>query len=1357
MEQQPELLSPLAMQGISLSVTPERQGCILELQANPGQLAVARRIVESCQQDFGVLFEKDVVVPALVSEHIEAAPCVEKPLKIAVVYAFEVNTPSLVDTFVKENFRGDELKKNLSEKSVKHKVYKNGRKIAIKIKRINTHTFDWKKKEAYLKTVDAIVLEVNATTRVGHSLASIKELFEKTLHYFPYPEIPLLITGVRLESGKSPRQEIVDVFAESLGVPYVEYFVNRGARVTPLFNQFIDMAIYKKMLSYTFRVKCKNVGPDFFSNPDFYQRLNQKLLEGFPSPELAHSYFDPAINLYHRVSRYLEEQGNYTALLEFHLKHTKSKTVGLQKEAYAYLSQLENSLLGKIIIEKFKSELEEGTANAAQILVILNALRRFINLRIYTLSVRVESVSIKPLCDYLRYNEQLVKLTMVFKHLRSIEDAVRLGAALSVCTALKSLTFSFPNYLGLVEYEGFKVLFESHPTLESLSFREGRLGSDKVTEIVNAVSQNTVLQALNLSGNHIVGEAVRTVKYLLKNSQTLQKLDISNSQLNLSALSRVLGILPLGVSLTELNISQNQLSEVGVAYLLSGLSKNRQLAILDVSFCFCSPAVGDAFLTGLKKIDSLIALNLAGNFNHAAREWLLKILALLQTNKGLKRIDLSQNPFLDEGAECIAEFLRHNTSLTSLELSQTRMKDAGLVALSGSLHVNSTLQELIIRKNTYTLAGISTLLFALTRNTGLCSLDVGESVENKEALGSLIGFIPENIRLRQFGFMPAQKKRSVELLSLYESAIHDNKIITHTYHDFTCRCGRCLCVKAKPIVSQEEDNQLNRYKNMALLIKAYFNLAEDHLAMLVFKRIPKNILLKIFKHAYPELSPKVLRSVSHALFFKPQRNVPFVQTQNKRVGRRLPPVRLNFFGVDVELLQEGEDVVLALSSDTHDYQVFHRMAEKCRENIHSLLPYNNKCEVDKMGLEPKRQLTTECEHDDEQIFKIALMGEVGSGKTIFMNRFVHNIYHQRFKATIGIDFEKKTHVFDGAPHTVHLYDLAGTRPHDSMTHVYLRDINGILLTVDLSRPQGYEETYRRIVFESPFPNIPMVMVGLKSDVCQPEAIKRFNAIAETLNIPCMIASARAAENVDQVFELLISMIKTEKMPGNIMRLRIKKASLDWFTLPRFYGDLNQLFLEDESIYRITRQSGFRFQYYLGGVQWLRENNEQRGICRFYIKHLHNDDDVISVHARENFAKVQEKFPDYLKAMIKFFHEGLISEKWGVRHEAVEGLRALGELHTQGVKSICLRVFERIQFSSNYTLDNMVKKINDYSRSDLLQQCMNALSGVHASCFSILKEMGANQACEYIEKRVLAELDSLLRQRGVGSVKALSRK
>lgn len=62
----------------------------------------------------------------------------------------------------------------------------------------------------------------------------------------------------------------------------------------------------------------------------------------------------------------------------------------------------------------------------------------------------------------------------------------------------------------------------------------------------------------------------------------------------------------------------------------------------------------------------------------------------------------------------------------------------------------------------------------------------------------------------------------------------------------------------------------------------------------------------------------------------------------------------------------------------------------------------------------------------ERLLKVLVIGDLGVGKTSIIKRYVHQVFSQHYRATIGVDFALK--VLNWDHHTVirlQLWDIAG--------------------------------------------------------------------------------------------------------------------------------------------------------------------------------------------------------------------------------------------------------------------------------------------------------------------------------------------
>ncbi|KAF9363343.1 rab32, member RAS oncoprotein [Mortierella sp. NVP85] len=96
----------------------------------------------------------------------------------------------------------------------------------------------------------------------------------------------------------------------------------------------------------------------------------------------------------------------------------------------------------------------------------------------------------------------------------------------------------------------------------------------------------------------------------------------------------------------------------------------------------------------------------------------------------------------------------------------------------------------------------------------------------------------------------------------------------------------------------------------------------------------------------------------------------------------------------------------------------------------------------------------------EYLYKVLVIGDVGTGKTSIIKRYVHNIFSMNYRSTIGVDFALK--VIQWSPETVvrlQLWDIAG-QERASMSRVYYKEAVAALVVFDVTRPKTFEAVKR---------------------------------------------------------------------------------------------------------------------------------------------------------------------------------------------------------------------------------------------------------------------------------------------------------
>ncbi|KAK1171555.1 ras-related protein Rab-32-like [Acipenser oxyrinchus oxyrinchus] len=128
---------------------------------------------------------------------------------------------------------------------------------------------------------------------------------------------------------------------------------------------------------------------------------------------------------------------------------------------------------------------------------------------------------------------------------------------------------------------------------------------------------------------------------------------------------------------------------------------------------------------------------------------------------------------------------------------------------------------------------------------------------------------------------------------------------------------------------------------------------------------------------------------------------------------------------------------------------------------------------------------TECK---EYLFKVLVIGELGVGKTSLIKRYVHQLFSQHYRATIGVDFALKVINWDSKTLVrLQLWDIAGQERFGNMTRVYYKEAVGAFVVFDVTRGSTFEAVSKwkhDLDSKVKLPNggpIPVVLLANKCD------------------------------------------------------------------------------------------------------------------------------------------------------------------------------------------------------------------------------------------------------------------------------------
>jgi small GTP-binding protein len=163
--------------------------------------------------------------------------------------------------------------------------------------------------------------------------------------------------------------------------------------------------------------------------------------------------------------------------------------------------------------------------------------------------------------------------------------------------------------------------------------------------------------------------------------------------------------------------------------------------------------------------------------------------------------------------------------------------------------------------------------------------------------------------------------------------------------------------------------------------------------------------------------------------------------------------------------------------------------------------------------------------------KICMLGAFAVGKTSLVQRYVENIFSEKYQTTIGVKISKKVVAVENKTMELVLWDLAGKNGISEMRTTYLRGASGYLLVLDKTRVNTIDvaldihKLSQEVLGEVPF----LILLNKwdlqgKWDIDELTIANLRRNMGETV-----ITSAKTGMGVNEAFErLAVKMIETEK-------------------------------------------------------------------------------------------------------------------------------------------------------------------------------------------------------------------------------------
>ncbi|KAJ3449945.1 ras-related protein rab-4a [Anaeramoeba flamelloides] len=154
--------------------------------------------------------------------------------------------------------------------------------------------------------------------------------------------------------------------------------------------------------------------------------------------------------------------------------------------------------------------------------------------------------------------------------------------------------------------------------------------------------------------------------------------------------------------------------------------------------------------------------------------------------------------------------------------------------------------------------------------------------------------------------------------------------------------------------------------------------------------------------------------------------------------------------------------------------------------------------------------------NNEMLFKLIIVGSLGTGKTSILNRFIENKFFSDCPHTIGVEFETKLLNIGKDRVKVQFWDTAGQERFWAITRSYFRGAVCSILVYDVSRRKSFNQlnTWLSDTRNLTNPNSVTMVIGNKTDLKEREVSREEGEeFAQENDFIFFETSAKTGENV----------------------------------------------------------------------------------------------------------------------------------------------------------------------------------------------------------------------------------------------------
>jgi small GTP-binding protein len=168
----------------------------------------------------------------------------------------------------------------------------------------------------------------------------------------------------------------------------------------------------------------------------------------------------------------------------------------------------------------------------------------------------------------------------------------------------------------------------------------------------------------------------------------------------------------------------------------------------------------------------------------------------------------------------------------------------------------------------------------------------------------------------------------------------------------------------------------------------------------------------------------------------------------------------------------------------------------------------------------------------QYLFKLALIGDSGSGKTSILLRFTDNTYNDNTQFTIGVDFKIVSMNIDDNLVKLQIWDTCGSERFKSLTTSFIKSCSAFILVFDITRMKTFKnlEFWMKVVKDSAKEGDFLCLIGNKSDLQNKRQVPLEDCVefAKNNGLKYMETSAKNNVNIIEAFTFVAEMLYNKK-------------------------------------------------------------------------------------------------------------------------------------------------------------------------------------------------------------------------------------